>query len=94
MKILLTGGAGYIGSHTAIALVEAGFEPVVLDNFDAGYRLTEHLISEGCQRIAFLYGSVGSTGPQRQPPYRGSRLRQKQAVSLTNCVARFLRCGR
>lgn len=33
MKILLTGGAGYIGSHTAVALVEAGFEPVVLDNF-------------------------------------------------------------
>ncbi|MCV0437256.1 MAG: UDP-glucose 4-epimerase GalE [Hydrogenophaga sp.] len=33
MKILLTGGAGYIGSHTAIGLIEAGFEPVVLDNF-------------------------------------------------------------
>lgn len=33
MKILLTGGAGYIGSHTAVALVEAGFEPVLLDNF-------------------------------------------------------------
>ncbi len=31
--ILLTGGAGYIGSHTAVALVEAGFEPVILDNF-------------------------------------------------------------
>lgn len=33
MKILLTGGAGYIGSHTAVALVEAGFDPVLLDNF-------------------------------------------------------------
>jgi len=33
MKILLTGGAGYIGSHTCVALVEAGFEPVILDNF-------------------------------------------------------------
>ncbi len=33
MKILLTGGAGYIGSHTAVALVEAGYQPVVLDNF-------------------------------------------------------------
>lgn len=32
-KILLTGGAGYIGSHTAVALVEAGFAPIVLDNF-------------------------------------------------------------
>jgi UDP-glucose 4-epimerase len=33
-KILLTGGAGYIGSHTAVALHEAGYEPVLLDNFD------------------------------------------------------------
>jgi len=33
MKILLTGGAGYIGSHTAVTLAEEGFEPVVLDNF-------------------------------------------------------------
>jgi len=33
MNILLTGGAGYIGSHTFIALREAGFEPVILDNF-------------------------------------------------------------
>jgi UDP-glucose 4-epimerase len=32
-KILLTGGAGYIGSHTYVALVEAGFEVVILDNF-------------------------------------------------------------
>ena len=32
-KILLTGGAGYIGSHTAVALAEAGYAPVVLDNF-------------------------------------------------------------
>jgi UDP-glucose 4-epimerase len=32
-KILLTGGAGYIGSHTYLALIEAGFEVVILDNF-------------------------------------------------------------
>lgn len=32
-KILLTGGAGYIGSHTYLALVEAGFDVVILDNF-------------------------------------------------------------
>lgn len=31
--ILLTGGAGYIGSHAFVALRAAGFEPVVLDNF-------------------------------------------------------------
>lgn len=32
-RILLTGGAGYIGSHTHVALVEAGHEVVILDSF-------------------------------------------------------------
>jgi len=31
-KILVTGGAGYIGSHTTLALLQAGFDVVVLDN--------------------------------------------------------------
>ena len=31
-RILVTGGLGYIGSHTCVALVEAGFHPVVIDN--------------------------------------------------------------
>ena len=33
MNILLTGGAGYIGSHTCVALIGAGFTPVIMDNF-------------------------------------------------------------
>lgn len=37
-KILITGGAGYIGSHTAIALVQAGFEPVIIDDFSNSER--------------------------------------------------------
>ena len=32
-KILITGGAGYIGSHTVVALLEGGFEPVIVDNY-------------------------------------------------------------
>lgn len=32
-KILVTGGAGYIGSHTIIELVNAGFEPIIVDDF-------------------------------------------------------------
>ena len=38
MRVLVTGGAGYIGSHTAKALAQAGHEVVVLDNFSGGHR--------------------------------------------------------
>lgn len=34
MKILVTGGAGYIGSHTCVELLQKGYEVVVIDNFD------------------------------------------------------------
>ena len=33
MKILVTGGAGYIGSHTIVDLIENNFEVVCIDNF-------------------------------------------------------------
>ncbi len=37
MKILVTGGAGYIGSHVVKALGEAGHEVVVFDNLSTGH---------------------------------------------------------
>lgn len=33
MEVLVTGGAGYIGSHTVVELVEKGFQPIILDSF-------------------------------------------------------------
>ena len=36
--IMVVGGAGYIGSHTTLALAEAGFTTVVYDNFSSGHR--------------------------------------------------------
>ncbi|MBL8145685.1 MAG: UDP-glucose 4-epimerase GalE, partial [Anaerolineae bacterium] len=38
MSILVTGGAGYIGSHVVEQLVERGYDVVVFDNFQAGHR--------------------------------------------------------
>jgi UDP-arabinose 4-epimerase len=38
MRVLITGGAGYIGSHTAKALARDGHEPIVLDNLQRGHR--------------------------------------------------------
>ncbi len=37
-RILVTGGAGYIGAHTVRALAGAGFEPVVVDSLSKGHR--------------------------------------------------------
>jgi UDP-glucose 4-epimerase len=31
-KILVTGGTGYIGSHTTVELIKEGFEPIIIDN--------------------------------------------------------------
>jgi UDP-glucose 4-epimerase len=48
MNILLTGGAGYIGSHTFAALADAGYTPVILDNFANSHPK----VLERLQRIA------------------------------------------
>lgn len=37
-RVLVTGGTGYVGSHTAKALARSGYDPVVFDNFSAGHR--------------------------------------------------------
>lgn len=37
-KVLVTGGAGYIGSHACKALARAGFQPVVFDNLSTGWK--------------------------------------------------------
>jgi UDP-glucose 4-epimerase len=49
MKILVTGGAGFIGSHTVVELVQAGHEPVILDNL---YNASEKVLD----RIAAITG--------------------------------------
>jgi UDP-glucose 4-epimerase len=45
-KILLTGGVGFIGSHIAVALREAGYEPVIIDNYSNSDRSIPNKLSK------------------------------------------------
>ena len=55
MTILVTGGAGYIGSHAVRALQRAGYRPVVLDNLVYGHRQ----ILEQVLHVPLVVGQVG-----------------------------------
>ncbi|MFZ5872208.1 MAG: UDP-glucose 4-epimerase GalE [Actinomycetota bacterium] len=54
MRTLVTGGAGYIGSHTVVQLLEAGHEVVVLDNLSNSKRAAVQRVNEITGRTADL----------------------------------------
>ena len=49
MSILITGGAGYIGSHTCIEMLDAGYDVAVIDNLD-------NSSSESLKRVESITG--------------------------------------
>lgn len=46
-KILVTGGAGYIGAHTVVELVQSGYDPIIIDNFSK----SDRTLLEGIEEI-------------------------------------------
>ncbi len=57
--ILVTGGAGYIGSHTVIELVKAGYDPIILDNFCNSKPAVLARINKICGRsVPFYCGDI------------------------------------
>lgn len=65
MKILVTGGAGFVGSHLASELLERGHEVTLLDDFSTGGRgNVEHILPN--PRVRLVEGSIldeGAVGP-------------------------------
>ena len=54
MSILVTGGAGYIGSHTCVELLEAGYEVVVVDNlYNASPKAIERVEQITGKKVTF-----------------------------------------
>lgn len=62
-KILVTGGAGYIGSHTVVELVAAGYEAIIVDDLSNGsVQVLDRLKSITGREISFYQGSVADKG--------------------------------
>ena len=62
MRVLVTGGAGYIGSHTVKALINAGHNPVVLDNLVYGH---ENVVKNILQ-VPLIVDQVGNRETLKQ----------------------------
>ncbi len=59
MTVLVTGGAGYIGSHTCVQLLNAGYEIVVLDNLSNSSEVALQRVEQiSGQTVSFVHGDI------------------------------------
>ena len=72
--ILVLGGAGYIGSHTVYELIDNGYDVVVADNLETGFRKAVHpkaRFYQGDIRSKEFCDHVFSSEDRRGHPLRG-----------------------
>lgn len=63
MAILVTGGLGYIGSHTCVKLIEAGYSTIIIDNLDNSKKSVLSRIEQiSGKRPVFYYGDIRDKG--------------------------------
>lgn len=74
MKILVTGGTGFIGSHTCVVLMQMGHEVVILDNLENSDRAV-------IGRIAYIVG--------REPVFIEGDIRDKVILETVLCTMNF-----
>lgn len=59
MRVLVTGGTGYIGSHTCLSLLEAGYTPVIVDNLsNSKSAVLDRLETISGERITFYEADI------------------------------------
>ena len=59
MKVLVTGGMGYIGSHTCVQMIEAGMEPIIVDNLcNAKVEVLSRIEALTGKQPAFYQGDI------------------------------------
>ena len=80
-QLLITGGAGFIGSHTCLVLIEAGYDLVVLDNFSnsspESLKRVRKLASNKCKsgRLEILEGDIRSKPDVRRAFQVGQQIK-------------------
>jgi UDP-glucose 4-epimerase len=61
MRLLVTGGAGYIGSHTCLELLQAGYEVVVVDNLSNSSEESLRRVQELAGKALEFHRAICST---------------------------------
>ena len=80
MKMLLTGGAGYIGSHTAVALLDAGHEVAVVDNYANSSAEAIRRVEKICGKPVALYEADAADRP---------RMMEILKAEMPDCIIHF-----
>ena len=83
MKVIVTGGAGYIGAHVARALAEAGHTPIIVDDLRCATRERVGDFAHepvACEDTAALADASRATGP------RASSISPATSASASRCA--------